>query len=127
MSSKISVSPTCKLCCCPLIAPLDSKDSAGDADEVVNLQEVAVLGDKIVGVEVVTHDEHGRGALAVNPLPSPQEPTPAERERHNVSGHIKYAVWCPICVACRRPNNQHRLMQHTDRELPPPGGGLCLH
>ena len=87
-------------------------------DEVVDLPEVAVLGDKIVGVDVVTYDEHGPGVLPVKPLPSPQEPTPAERERHNVSGHIKYASWCPMCVACRRPNDHHRLQLHDDRTIP---------
>ena len=67
---------------------MDSENTATtgvtDLDDVVaNLSDVAVLGDKIVGLEAVTFDEHGPGVLPVRPLPSPQEPTPAERERHN--------------------------------------------
>ena len=108
--------------CCPIISPVDGVERAGevteDEDEVVNLKEVAVLGDNIVGIEVVALDEQGPWARQVQPLPSPQEPAPAERERHCVSGHIKYASWCPICVSCRRPNDHHRLVLDQERSLP---------
>ena len=79
------MSPIC-LPCCPLLAPnLVSEQLGGQVaglaeDDVVDLKGVAVLGDPVVGVEVVTLDERGPGALRVRPLPSPQEPTPAERE-----------------------------------------------
>ena len=98
--------------CCPCLAPVVVSDSEGASadghetdDEVVNLEEVAVLGDKIVGTEIVTLDERGPGALKVQPLPSPQEPTPAERERHNVGGMSNMNVGAHLCrlPAIKRP------------------------
>ena len=86
-------------------------------DEVHDLKGVAELGDPIVGTEVVTLDARGPGALAATPLPSPKEPTPAARERHNLT-HVPYEDWCPFCVACRRPNAHHRRRCRDDRLQP---------
>ena len=62
-------------------------------DFVADLKDVAVLGEPIVGIEVVTLDEKGPGALQARALPSPNEPTPAARAAHNLT-HAKYEDWC---------------------------------
>ena len=86
-------------------------------DGVHDLRGVVVLGEPIVGTEVVTLDGRGPGALPATPLPAPKEPTPAQRERHNVK-HVPCEEWCPYCVACRRPIRQHRL-KGPDCEMQP--------
>ena len=78
-----------------------------DDDLVAGLKGVAVLGEPIVGVEVVTLDHTGPGALVARGLPSPNEQTPAARAAQNLT-HAKYDVWCPYRVSCRRPNDHHR-------------------
>ena len=77
----LSVSPLL----CPTISTVDSsedveKGSAMD-DEIKNLKDHAVLGERIVGIEKVTLDERGQGALSPRMMPSPREPTPAARAR----------------------------------------------
>ena len=93
-------------------------------DHVVDLKGVAVLGEPIVGVEVVTLDGNGPGVRPAIGLPSPNEPTPAARAAHNLT-HAKYETWCPYCVASRRPNDQHRVQHQDERDSeaqpkPPP-------
>ena len=88
-----------------------------DEDGAIDLKKAAVLGDPIVGVEVVTLDHRGQGAIAARPLPAPKEPTQAAIDRHNLT-HITFELWCPICVACRRPNSHHRLQLDASRQIP---------
>ena len=65
---------------------------ADEVNEVVDLKRAAVLGDPIVCVEIVTQDERGQGALPFKVLPSPKEPTQAQRDRHNMSLSIRGLV-----------------------------------
>ena len=93
----------------------DGQVVVGELDDTgVDLKGTAVLGDPIVGVDIVTFDENGPGARAARALPSPREPTPAQRAAHNLT-HAKYETWCPYCVACKRPNHQHRAQLQDDR------------
>ena len=109
----------------PLLCPISSDQEVEDklshqdaADEqVIDMKANAVLGEPIVGVEAITFDGRGQGALAPRPLPAPKEPTAAARERHNLT-HMPYAGWCPCCVACRGPNDHHRLALKYPREQP---------
>ena len=84
---------------CPTIA-IDDPDAlpgngvAADGDEAIDLKKAAVLGEPIVGVEAITLDHRGRGALPARPLPSPKEPTQAAIDRHNLT-HLPYEPWCP--------------------------------
>ena len=73
---KVSVSPFPLLSCPVTTSHSDNGGSEADVVEeaVGDLKDVAVLHDKIVGVEAVTLDENGPGALRVRPLFSPQEP-----------------------------------------------------
>ena len=93
-----------------------SNVASGD-DFVADPRGVAVLGEPIVGVEVVTLDEKGPGVIQAKALPSLKEPTPAARALHNLT-HAKYEDWCPYCVACRRPNDHHRARTHEDLVQP---------
>ena len=47
-------------------------DHLVDDDVVRDLKGTAILGDPIVGTEIITYDERGPGALAASPLPSPK-------------------------------------------------------
>ena len=64
----------------PVIPKPESADDGGltrrvvDIDGEVVKQDEIVLGEKIVGVESVTMDQHGPGARLANPLPTPQTP-----------------------------------------------------
>ena len=51
-------------------------------DGVQDLRGHAVLDDPIVGREVTIVDDNGPGAIAVRPLPSPQQPSPQAMARH---------------------------------------------
>ena len=98
-------------------AGIVGSEAVSDEDVVVDISKVAVLGDLIVGTEAVTFDERGQGARQPRALPSPREPTPAERAIHYLT-HLPFASWCPICVAARRPNNHHRLLRDFSRTIP---------
>ena len=70
---------------------VDVQDEDVLEDEVPDVSKYAVLGEPIVGRESVTYSEKtGQGALQVKPLPSPKEPTAAEKARHNIT-HLPYA------------------------------------
>ena len=88
-----------------------------DSDGVHDLEGFADLKDPIVGHEVIISDDRGAGALAARPLPSPQAPSPQAVERHFLT-HLPYALWCPFCVAFRKPNHHHRRRRGDGREIP---------
>ena len=81
----------------PLMTAGQGEVSEQDLDEefVADLKGVAVLGEPIVGVELVTLDANGPGALAAHALASPNEPTPAAMAAHNLT-HATYEDWCPV-------------------------------
>ena len=41
-------------------------------------------------------------------LPTPGDPTDAQREEHRACGHIPYRTWCEECVASRATGEPHR-------------------
>ena len=83
----------CNLSVSPLLCPvLSDSDATGDLayqsmidDQVADLKAHAALGEAIVGVEAVTFDARGQGALSPRALPAPKEPSQAERDRHNLT------------------------------------------
>ena len=83
----------------------------------IDLRKVAVLGEPIVGIESVSYDERGQGALPAKGPPSPKEPAQAARDRHNLT-HLTFESWCPLCIACRRPNSHHKLLPDYSRTIP---------
>ena len=110
--------PVRPLLCHFTVSEGQGADQVVDEDDaVVDLKRAAVLGEPIVGIEQVTLDERGQGAVNFKILPSPKEPTPAQRERHNIC-HWPYEAWCPICVSTRRPNDHHRACKRMDHEIP---------
>ena len=63
-------------------------------------------------------DEDGDAVQVPRGMPSPPEPTADEIARHNLT-HFPYRAWCPHCLACRRPNTQHRRSNRSSgRNLP---------
>ena len=97
-------------------ASKQAADTKLSRDDVTDLKGTAVWGEPFVGVEVVTLDERGEGALPARPLPSPKQPTPHQVALHNLT-HLPYQPWCTICVACRKPNQHHR-HSHSERHIP---------
>ena len=41
-----------------------------------------LLGDRMVGIEHATLDDHGHGAIVVEPMAAPPELTPAQWAKH---------------------------------------------
>ena len=90
--------------------------STGDEDEIVD-GKLALTDDPIVGVERTTYDDAtGSGALPAKPLVSPRAMTASQRAIHDLT-HLPYDPSCEICVSCRRPNTQHRLVPE-ERSIP---------
>ena len=90
----------------------------GTPDEEDVNPKLAVIGEPIVGMEVVTWEEgKGPGALPARPLSSPKEMTTAQRRIHDIT-HLPYDPGCAICVSCRRPNDHHRDSKESSRTIP---------
>ena len=75
------------------------------------------MGDRIVGVENVTLDNHGPGAIDIKPMATPPEMTPAEWAKHALT-HLPYHPGCSICRACKMPNTAHVKSHEADRTIP---------
>ena len=120
------VSP--KVCCYPLVGALGNQqvvEGVSDDEEIVDTK-FAVLGEPIVGIErVVYDDETGSGALPARPLTSPRSMSAAKRAIHDMT-HLPYDPGCEICVACRRPNTQHRTLKDSERTVPLMVGDYCF-
>ena len=87
-----------------------------DAEEELDPKSVAVE-DSIIGDEHVTLGEHGPGAIEAKPMPSPKAMTPQQRAKHFIS-HLPYDPDCEVCVACKRPNIQHKASHEDKRTIP---------
>ena len=48
--------------------------------------------------------------VSVSDVPAPKEPSPEEREWHNLL-HVPFAPWCDICVRARGHDDAHRTVQ----------------
>ena len=91
-----------------------------DAAPVVDAADPshAQLDEPIVCTELIIWDKDGgSGARPARPLPPPKAPSAAAWARHKLT-HMPYCAWCPICVASKRPNHQHRRFKHSDRLIP---------
>ena len=65
-----------------------------------------------LGMEKITLSEDEETEVEVKEtcrvLPTPGNPTDAQREEHRASGHIPYRKWCEECVASRATGEPHR-------------------
>ena len=110
------VSP-CSIKCCPLSSRGNDNEAEDGDDEAVD-PKMAALGEPIVGVEnVVWDDISGPGASAARPLSDPKAMSAVQKAAHDLT-HLPYHPGCDICVASRRPNNHHRSVQSSEREIP---------
>ena len=62
-------------------------------------------------------EEQTEEAVVSKPARDPGMPTQAEVHEHEAT-HLPYRSWCPVCVAGRRDNPQHRKRDDEDREVP---------
>ena len=85
-------------------------------DEDADL-ELALIDDPIVGVERAVSSKEDHGALVARPLASPPSMSPEAVLKHCLT-HLPYHPGCPICVASRRPNTQHRKSHESSRLIP---------
>ena len=102
----------------------DAADQHVEEEEDVDLSK-AMLNDPIVGVEVVISDHRGPGARRARPLPTPKRMSPAQKEQHDLT-HLPFEAWCPICIACRRPDGHYRVQALADRSVQPLAGDYCF-
>ena len=70
-----------------------------------------------MGIEHTTLDDHGPGAIGVEPMAAPPELTPAQWAKHSLT-HLPYHPGCSICRACKRPNSAHVKSHEADRTIP---------
>ena len=84
---------------------------------IKNEKDFAVLGEPIVGREVVVLDERGQGARTPRMLTSTKEPTLVVSAIQNLT-HMPYEDWCQCCAACRHPYNPQRLRHIDEHQLP---------
>ena len=109
---------------CP-VSPFENKPRGPNTSAVVGSSvdgeaidpKFVQLGDRIVGVEKVTLDERGPGALEPKAVKPPREMTGAQKAKHWLT-HLPYDPGCPICISCRRPNNKHIKSHEQERTIP---------
>ena len=70
-----------------------------------------------MGVEHTTLDDHGPGAINVEPMSAPPELSPAHWAKHYLT-HRPYHPGCSICRACKRPNTAHSKSHEAERSIP---------
>jgi hypothetical protein len=87
-----------------------------DKEEKSDGAEVEVKGDEDAKDEQEEEDQVEE-AMVCKPCRDPGAPTHAEVEAHEPT-HLPYRSWCPVCVAGRRDNPQHRRREDEDREVP---------
>ena len=107
--------------CCPVSPTQPSfgdlrRNGQADGEEVINPKDV-LLGDRIVGTEHVTLNEHGPGAIDVKPMKAPPELTVEQWARHAIT-HLPYHPGCAICRACKLPNIAHGKSHEAERTIP---------
>ena len=71
--------------------------------------KLAMPNDPIVGVDVTIFDKNGPGALEPIAISSPTDMSPAQMAKH-VLTHIPMDLRCPMCRACRTPNQFHMIL-----------------
>ena len=93
-------------------------------EEDVDLKP-ALFQDPIVGHGPVLFDENGCGALDHKPLSTHPSMTPLQRAMHNLT-HLPFHPGCPMCVATRRSNTQHRRSHDNERTVPLLAADYCV-
>ena len=97
-----------------------------DGDDELVDPGMAMLGEPIIGVEQVVYDEStGSGALPAWPTSSPKGMSAAQRAIHDLT-HLPYDPGCEVCASSRRPNNHHRSIKASEREIPMMVGDCCF-
>ena len=105
-------------------ASLKQQSLSAPDEEDVDVK-LALFDDPIVGVEVVTRDEHGPGALEARALPSPPTMTPTQRATHALT-HVPPHQGCAICRSTRSPNMAHGPSHEHERVIPLLVGDYCF-
>jgi len=49
-------------------------------------------------------------------IPIPYQPTAAQIEEHEMTGHVQYRSWCRHCVAAKGIGQQHKKVEHEESE-----------
>ena len=63
--------------------------------------------------------EESEEAVKPRMLPTPNMPTAAEREEHEIMGHVQYRSWCAHCVKARGAGQKHPAHEEEQEgELP---------
>ena len=78
-------------------SPVEAEGNHGEAER--GMEKITLSEDEETEVEVKE---------TCRVLPTPGDPTDAQREEHRASGHIPYRTWCEECVASRATGELHR-------------------
>ena len=89
---------------------------AGDLQDVVGEGNEAAAGP--VDGDHQGHPDDGEEGVDPVVRPAPTRPEQAEVVTHFAAGHVPRRLWCPICVAGRRPNDHHRHVRDVSRVIP---------
>ena len=80
-----------------------TRESAAGTSETLEPQ-ITAAGASVVSPE----DEECHEEAVPKTREAPPDASPAERERHRVTGHAQYRAWCRECVATRGRADGHR-------------------
>jgi hypothetical protein len=86
------------------VSPKEVSESEDDDEVVVE----GTVGEKIRGE---------KGGESIRMIADPRRPTEKEVEKHNLT-HLPYRNWCPVCVAAKGKDLDHRKDVREDRGLP---------
>ena len=94
-----------------------SQDLVGDVQPTEPTAVVVPTADADIAMEEGPPEEPEEG-LQVKVKPAPEEPTQAEREQHELMGHVVYRSWCRHCVNAAGYGHKHVKSSEEETALP---------
>ena len=89
--------------------------AAGSQELVGDVQLAGPIADAAMEEGPPEEPEEG---LQVKVKPAPEEPTQAEREQHELMGHVVYRSWCRHCVNAAGYGHKHVKSSEEETALP---------
>ena len=96
----------------------DSQIASGAAGSQELVGDVQLAGSTADGAVEEGPPEEPEEGLQVKAKPAPEEPTQAEREQHELMGHVVYRSWCRHCVNAAGYGHKHVKSSEEETALP---------
>ena len=93
-------------------------DLSEDEREDREVASGAAGSQELVGDVQLAVEEEPEEALQLKAKPAPEEPTQAEREQHELMGHVVYRSWCRHCVNAAGYGHKHVKSSEEETALP---------